>query len=260
MTDPTLPSALARARRAVVPFDLPDTLAEVALSDAYVVQDAYAAAVAPEAGGIAGFKLGANSPGLLAHFGIEEPISAQLFGDEIYPSGVELRREAFQAVSIELELAATLGPDVADITAPVDRAGAEALIEHYRPAIELLDLRGKSLPTEPLANTVALNAYSAGCVLGESRRSPAELDIGTLEVTLTIDGKEVTTVTGTAPQPPAEAVMWLINDLAKRGHRPTPGMVVICGSFIPLMTLEDGVREVAVEMTGFGDARFTLTG
>lgn len=260
MTDPTLTAALARARRATAPFDLPPALAESPLADAYAVQDGYVAAVAPDAGGVAGYKLGANAPALLAHFGIDEPISGQLFGDEIHPSGTALPRDAFDTVSIELELAATLAPEVADITAPVDRATAETLIAHYRPAIELLDLRGKRLPTEPLANTVALNAYSAGCVLGEARRAPADLDIDTLEVTLTIDGKTVTTVTGTAPQPPAEAVAWLINDLAGRGIRPAPGMIVICGSFIPLMTLEDGVREVALEMTGFGGARFSLTG
>ena len=138
MTDPTLAAALARARRDRALYDLPPALAEAPLADAYAVQDAYVAAVAGEAGGIAGYKLGANAPALLAHFGIDEPISGQLFGDEIHASGTALPRDAFHAVSIELELAATLGPQVAGITTPIDRNAAQALIADYRLAVRFL--------------------------------------------------------------------------------------------------------------------------
>ena len=65
--------------------------------------------------------------------------------------------------------------------------------------------------------------------------------------------------TGTPPQDPVEAVMWLVNSLIARGVTLSPGMVVMCGTHIPIFHLAGHERDVRITMSGLGEVRFSLT-
>lgn len=250
----TEPARLAAARRDVAGFDpLPGPADLVA---GYALQDGLAEAVAAERGGIAGFKLAVNGAPQMAHFGVAEPVCARLFGAERHESGARVPRAGFQAVTIEPEIAAILG---AVPEGPVDRAGALAAIDRFLPAIELVDMRGLALPQLALAQAVALNVFNAGVVLGGPGLAPADLDIASLPVTLTIDGTEAGAVTGGAPQDPVEAVRWLLTHLAGRGVAVRPGMVVMCGAHLPLLTLPEGAGRVDADMGPLGAVGFSLS-
>lgn len=247
----------AAARAAVAPFALPE-IADPAAG--YPLQDAYVAAVAPGRGGVGGFKLAVNGKPQMAHFGVAEPVSARIFADEIHRSGVSLPRAGFAEVSIEPELAAVLGPAVADLAHPVDRDGALAAIDRFHAAIELIDQRGVPLPQVRLPQAVALNVFNAGIVLGEASLAPEALDLAGLAVTLRLDGETAAETRGSAPQDPVEAVRWLLDHLHRRGVAVAPGMVVMCGTHMPLRTLDPAVVQVEVEMTGLGIVSFALAG
>ncbi|MEM9048255.1 MAG: fumarylacetoacetate hydrolase family protein [Pseudomonadota bacterium] len=249
--------ALIAARRGTGPYTLPDAMVGAPLAAAYALQDAYAAAIAEMAGGIGGYKLAANSPAQMGHFGIDEPVCARIAGGEIHASGVALPKVGFDRVVVEPELAAILGPGVA-AGAPFDRAGTLAAIERFHAAIELIDFRGRSLPDGTLSEAVALNVFNAGIVLGEAQIAPQALDLPGLHVTLSYDGAQVAEVTGNAPQDPVEGVMWLLNHLAGRGISAAPGMVVMCGTHIPPRPVDPGVTAVAITMGPLGAVRFTL--
>jgi len=245
-------TTIVKARADVNSFDLsllPDTLAA-----AYAFQDSYVAAV----GDVGGYKLAVNGAPQMAHFGVTEPAWARIFATEIYASGTHLPRSSFHGVSVEPEVAAILGDGVQGLTAPVDRAGAEALIDRFHPAIELIDQRGLLLPQLTLPQAVALNVFNAGCVLGADHIAPADLDIAAMHVTIQDDGVPMGEATGTAPQHPVEAVMWLVNTLLARGIVAQPGMVVMCGTHLPLRTLEPGVARVDVAMSGLGTVSVTF--
>ena len=254
-TDLNWALAAADARREVGTFSLPD--ADMSFAQAYALQDHYVDAVGKDVGG---YKLAVNGKALMAHFGVEEPVSARVFGPEIFASGANLERSDFMDVSIEPELVAVIGPAVSDLSGPVDRDGAVAVIDRFHAGIELIDQRGIPMPDAKLPQAIALNVFNAGCVLGEESISPRDLDTANLHVELTVDGTLVAETTGTAPQDPIDAVMWLINHLASRGLRPEPGMIVMCGTHLPLYTLATKAGSVQVAMSGLGTVGFSLTG
>lgn len=247
-------------RREMRLFTLPDLPeAPPSFEEAYKYQDAYAAGVADEKGGIAGFKLAVNGAAQMAHFKVDQPVSARLFTDEIYESGANLPGSSFHKLCIEPELAAIIGPGIIDATAPVTREQAMAAIECFRPAIELVDQRGAALPKIKLAQGIGLNVFNAGIVLGEGKIAPEHLSLPNLAVTIAVNGTVTDETKGTAPQDPVDAVMWLINHLAPRKLSLARGMVVMCGTHIPLKPLPDDAREVEITMSGLGAVSFSLT-
>ena len=243
----------AEARADVRSLELPEAESVAA---AYALQDAYVAAVGKQVGG---FKLAINGAAQMAHFGVDEGVSARVFSDEIYEDGIALPLSGFGSVSVEPELCAVLGTGVAALTGPVDREGAMACIGRFHAAIELIDQRGFAVPALKLEQAIGLNVFNAGIVLGTASIAPDALDMPEMRATLTLDGETVGDVTGAAPQDPIEAVQWLINHLQARGITLTPGMVVMCGTHIPIRLLEDHVRAVEISLTGLGTVSFTLT-
>lgn len=249
-------AAALDAREAHAPYPLPDP---ADLDAAYAMQGAYAAAVAAGKGGVSGYKLAANSPRLLAHFGVSDPVWARIFRDETHLSGLSIPRGAFGDLFVEPELAAILGPGAEGLTGPVDREGALALIERYHAAIELVDANGAAMHEMKLEQAVTLNVFNAGIVLGEDCQNPASLDLPGLRVTLRVDGVVMGEATGAAPQDPVEAVRFVLNEALRRGAPLAPGMVVMCGTHLPMRRIAPGEREIAADMSGLGRVSFTLT-
>lgn len=243
----------AHGRATVSALSLPD-VTDVAA--AYALQDQYVAATGKSVGG---FKLAINGAAQMAHFGVKEGVSARIFSDEIYRNGSAFAWSDFGSVSVEPELCAVLGPGVRDITGPIDRLGAIACIDRFHAAIELIDQRGYAVPDLQLGQAIALNVFNAGIVLGDASIAPDALDLPNIQATLTLDGERVGDVTGAAPQDPIEAVAWLITHLHRRGVGLEPGMVVMCGTHIPIRLLEEHARDVEISMSGLGTVSFALT-
>ena len=252
MTNPEIAQAVAD-RAAVTQFTLPG---EMTTDAAYAWQDAYVEGVGIPVGG---FKLAVNGAAQMAHFGVSEGASARIFGPEIYDDGAALPRKMFGTVSVEPELCAVLGDAVADVTSPIDRETAMACIDRFHAAIEIIDQRGFAVPALKLQQAIALNVFSAGIVLGRASVAPDALDLSSLRATLSLNGEMVGDVTNAAPQEPIEAVRWLINHCLRRGVALRPGLVVMCGTHIPIRLLEEDERAVEISMTGLGKVGFTLT-
>lgn len=248
-------AATAGARGAVVDFDVPG-VQDVAA--AYDWQRAYTDAVMGASGRVSGFKLAVNGKPQMAHFGVTEPAWARIFSDEIYQSGAAVSRAGFSSVSIEPELAAILGDAVENLSGPVNRKGALEVIAGFHGAIELIDQRNMPLSQVTLPQAIALNVFNAGIVLGAQRIAPDDLDVSELHVALRLNGETVAETVGTAPQDPVEAVAWLLNQLLAQGIPLHAGMVVMCGTHLPLRVLETEVNNVAVDMTALGTVSFSL--
>ncbi len=250
--DQTWVDRTVKARADVAVFDLPG---EMTTGDAYRLQDAYVAGVGKPVGG---YKLAINGAAQMAHFGVSEGASARVFADEIYPDGVSLPLAGFGSVSVEPELCAVLGEGVVG-DGTIDRAATIAAIDRFHAAIEVIDQRGFAVPQLTLQQAIGLNVFNAGIVMGAASIPAEELDPETLRATLSLDGEMVGDVTGGAPQDPIEAVQWLINHARRRGVELTPGMIVMCGTHLPIRLLDDHVRQVDITMSGLGSVGFTLT-
>jgi 2-keto-4-pentenoate hydratase len=192
--------------------------------------------------------------------GVPHAISARIFASEIYDSGVTLPVSGFRVACVEPEIAAVLGDGVVDNPTPANRAEARAVIDRFQPAIELIDPRGVKMAPDMIPAAVALNVMNAGIVLGPDSVAPDQLDLTGMTVTMTLDGAVAVKVTDNAPQHPADSVMWLLHHLAQRGQPVKPGMVVMCGTHVPVWPLDPGIRAVDVEMSGLGSVSFRLQG
>lgn len=252
----TAAKAVAEARASVSVYELPQGLGGAPFDEAYAFQDAYVAAVGKP---VAGYKLAVNGAPQQKHFGVDAPAAARIFAGEVHDSGVALPKADYDAVSIEPEIAAVLGEGVSALSGTVDRAGALAAIDRFHPAIELIDQRGYAVPALELAQAIALNVFNAGIVLGPESIAPGDLDLASMQVTLDIDGTRVGDTVNTAPQHPLDAVVWLLNHLVAHGLKAEPGMVIMCGTHLPLMTLKPDNSRVDVQMSGLGGVSFSLS-
>jgi len=230
------------------------------LEEAYAVQEVVARHLI-ETGArrpVAGYKLAVNSAMLMERFGVSEPASGPLFGDQVFTSPAALAASSFREFAYEPEIAAIMAIGLPASGAPYSKEDVAAAIERFVPAFELLDLRGSTLATIGLAEAVAQNINNAGIVVGAPGVAPSQLAPDTIETIVTIDDATELTVTGAAPQHPLDAVVWLANHLAGRGLSLEAGQVVLCGTHAPIRPVEGSVR-IELRMSGLGTASLTLT-
>jgi 2-keto-4-pentenoate hydratase len=227
------------------------------LADAYAMQDRVAEELVARGirQSICGYKIALNSPHLMAHFGVSEPVSGPLFSDQNHPSPAVLNVADYRTLVIEPEIAAVIGRR---IDAPVGgRDGVAPAIARFIPAFELIDTRDAHIPDIKLMSAIAQNITNEGLVTGGPGVPPGELDVDSLTVTVSFDDETIATMTGAAPQHPLDAVAWLADHLTARGKALEPGMIVLCGTHMPPEPV-GAARQVRADFGPVGAARFTL--
>jgi 2-keto-4-pentenoate hydratase len=127
----------------------------------------------------------------------------------------------------------------------------------FAPAIELIDTRITDWKIK-LCDTIADNASSAGWVLGEARVSPEEIDITTIEATLTNHGEVVAQGRSDAVLGnPVTAVAWLARKVESFGVRLRAGDIVLPGSCTRAIDAPPGSHFVA-DFSGLGSVRLSF--
>jgi len=260
MTAEIFARTAAVQRRSVETLTIPEGLGGTPFEEAYRYQDAYVAAVEPDAGAVGGYKLAVNGVPQQIQVEVPHAVSARIFANEIFDSGITLPVAGFSVACVEPEIAAVLGDGLLDNPTPANRAEARAVIDRFHPAIELIDPRGLKMSPDLIPAAVALNVMNVGIVLGPDSVTPDQLNLTEMTVTMTLDGTDVVQVTDNAPQHPVDAVIWLLHHLAQRGQRVEPGMVVMCGTHVPIWPLAPDVRAVDIDMSGLGAVSFWLQG
>lgn len=228
--------------------DLPD------LATAFDVQDAVAATLALEHDGVAGYKIAFNSPAAMLAMKVPHPGMGRIFADQVCESGVAIDSTSYTHFMIEPEIAARLGEGF-DPGKTYTAESAEAAVERYFPAFELLDRRN----VEGMAHTptiIAHNVFNAGIVCGGPGVAPEEFDWREIN-TRCMDGESVIVEgRGIAPQAPAEALAFLANHYTGRGLSIPKGSLMLLGTHCPLYKVEAG-RKLRLEMGPLGVVEFT---
>ena len=229
------------------------------MSEAYAVQDALAGHLTGSGvrGPVAGWKIAANSQALLALFNLDEPASGRVFADQRHASPATVQAAEFADFAYEPEVAAVIKTTLAPGAAPFDQGQVLSAIDRFVPALELLDMRGVHMPSCHIPDVVAQNVTNAGAVIGGPGVPAADLDPAEVRTVVTISGAPELDVTGNAPQPPVEAVLWLANHLAARGLALEAGQIVLCGTHAPIRRLA-GAAMIDVKMSGLGTVSLTL--
>lgn len=248
-TDPARMHALAADIDAGRPFAAQGI---AGLAAAYDAQDALAAALAGRWGPLAGWKIAANSPALMAQLDLAEPAAARVFARTVHASGADCGLGRFTDMRIEPEIALRLaatpapGPD-GRITPEAVRAATAALL----PAIELIEMRGATRESAPMIEAIAQNVSNIGAVLGGPGIAPADYDPAATRVTVRCNGDEIARAEAAAPQDPFEAVAWLANHLAARGQRLEGGQFILCGTHTAMLPVRAGDR-IDIDMAPLG--------
>jgi len=229
------PTAVARVieahatQRALAPFS--ETDGDFTIKDAYAIQDALRADLARRGQRAIGWKLGATSPSGQAVMGVREPASGFLMPHQ-HASGAKVSAAEFVNLGVEAEIAFRMRTRLAGPGVTTD-AAARA-VEGALAALELPDFIFSGKPR--VVDFIATSVIAKAIVLGSPLTPLSAFDVSREEVVYEHNGKMVGRYTAAEVMGnPLNALVWLANHLATRGHALEPGDVVMSGSISPML-------------------------
>ncbi|MFW2332296.1 2-keto-4-pentenoate hydratase [Ilumatobacter sp.] len=216
-----------RRTRRVEP-DLPSALRPTTLDEAYAVQDLLVDGLLPDDGRRIGYKVACTSEIAQDALRIDGPLFGQLLSHTTSPSGVTLAADGFVHRVIEAEFGFRIGSDVS-ITGRHTRDSIAAHIDAVIPAIEIVDYRYESWTVGALP-VAADNAIHGWWVRGDPVTEWRHLDLGAASVEVRRNDEVVTSGSGSAVLGhPLTVMVWLADELARRGRPLVAGDVVTTG-------------------------------
>lgn len=226
--------------------------------EAYAVQDEMACLLTADgANALAGWKVGATSPGVQRAEGYDGPIPGRIIAATVYGSGSRVPLARCHNANVEVEVAFRFG------AAPHGGTGwysAESLAEIVT-ALPALDITGTRYTSacrtgwdsgQNMLAGIADNGNGGAVVLGEEASSWTDLDFMQLGVDLRINGGEtVPNLWDESRGDPIAALLWTVNQVYERGFALAAGDVVLTGSLTMPQPLQPG-DGVACHMHGLG--------
>lgn len=223
------------------------------LSEAYIVQEEMAAALAMPR---IGWKVGCTAEAGRVALGIDAPVYGPLFAPLVAESPARLPATADDLRIPEPEIAFRMGADL-----PHGAVTPEALreaIATVHPVIELVSKRLPGGPVDAAEWVVADGALNAGLALGAGMPFAEGQDFLAEEVTLIIDGTEVSRGIGAnVDTGPLGVALWLAQALDARGMGLRKGDIVSTGVISDVKLAEPG-QEVVARFSTLGEVRLTL--
>ncbi len=251
----TAADLLWAAERDLVPIDpLTETFPGIDTVDAYEIQLINIRRKIAAGARVRGHKVGLSSPVMQQMMGVDEPDYGHLLDSMVLSTGAPIPAGAYCYPRIEVEIGYILGSALpgADCTEEDVLAATEYIV----PSLELIDSRITNWQIK-LPDTIADNASSAGVILGEARRTPAELaqrgvDIANIDAVLYSGDQEVARGnTSAVLGNPTWCVAWLARTVASFGVKLEAGHLIIPGSCTRAIDAKPGTTFRA-EFAGLG--------
>src|SRR5512139_112665 len=206
---------------------------------------------------VLGHKVGLSSEAMQQMMGVDEPDYGHLLDDMALTEGEPVDVSRYCYPRVEVEVAFILGEEL-----PGEGCTEEDVLtatEYVAPAIELIDSRIVDWRIG-LVDTIADNASSAGFVLGVQRVKPREIDLLSIDATLTRNGEVVAEGRSDAVLGnPVTAVAWLARKVASFGVRLEAGHVILPGSCTRAIDVRPG-DDFHAEFKGLGAVDLSFTG
>ncbi|NYI45062.1 2-keto-4-pentenoate hydratase [Nocardioides aromaticivorans] len=222
---------------------------------AYAVQELVTQARVAAGTAVTGRKIGLTSEAVQRQLGVDQPDFGFLFSDMAYLGGDVVPVGAVLQPRVEAEIAFTLASDLAE--GRLDEAQVRAAIGHAIPALEICGSRISGWDIR-FGDTVADNASAGAYVLGPVRARLDQFEPRVAQMTMSIDGVEVSSGTGAAcVGDPINAVVWLAQKARELGEPLRAGQVVLSGALGPMRPVAPG-QTVRAEISGLGSVTFTL--
>ncbi|WP_433684807.1 2-keto-4-pentenoate hydratase [Nocardia sp. CA-119907] len=232
-----------------------DLIGSTDVGAAYAVQERLTAARLDVGATIVGRKIGLTSPAVQAQLGVDRPDFGVLFADMQCSEEQVVAMDRLLQPKVEAEVAFVLDRDLDD--GPLDIDSICRAVAYAAPALEIVDSRIAGWDIT-YGDTVADNASSGLFVIGSARRDLSEFQPVDVTMSMRINGREVSTGTGSACLgDPLEALRWLAETAREFGDPLRAGQIILSGALGPMAPVVAGDHVIA-EISGLGmvQARF----
>ncbi|MDE0242391.1 MAG: fumarylacetoacetate hydrolase family protein [bacterium] len=237
---------------------LPADLRPVTMQEGYAIQDEVIRQRAASGMEQAGWKVGCTSKVMQEMLGLDVP------GGGAVLAANHLITPARQAASgltnpvAECEIAVRIGQDLEPREGGHDRTTVAHCVESCMAAIELAELRHPEHADMAPAEKVADDFFQRLIVTGKEVTEWQALDLAALRATTTVSGVARGEGYGEASLGhPLNTVAWLANCLAERGTRLLAGHVVLTGSLVEAVLVEEG-DDILCAVEDLGEVRLTM--
>jgi 2-keto-4-pentenoate hydratase len=252
---------LLEEHRTHKPFGpIPAPCAARSVDEAYAVQEAFHALLAPTHGPIAGYKIALTTPVMQRMVGFHEPVSGAILAQTIQQSPCTIRSTNYGRLGVECEIAVRLEADLPVTQVPYSRDQIAAAIGAVMAAFELIDDRHADYAqfAPQILSIIADNAWNGGIVLGPPATDWRTVDLAAAYGAMAINDAVVGEGYGRDVMGhPLDALVWLANGLAQRGKRLSRGMVVMTGSIVATKFVHPG-DTVHFRIDGLGEAHLSV--
>lgn len=225
------------------------------LHAAYAVQRRNADARVAAGAEVVGRKIGLTAPAVQAQLGVDQPDFGILFADMAHINGSALPANEVLQPRVEAEVAFVLKADLAH--GPLDTAQISAAVDYAVAALEVCGSRIAGWDIS-FGDTVADNASAGAYVLGAEKKTLEEFVPRDVEMSMSIDGEEVSSGTGAACfGDPINALVWLARQARDLDEPLRAGQVVLSGALGPMRPIEPGAQ-VNATISGLGSVSMSL--
>ena len=192
-----------------------------------------------------GFKVGCTSTAIRQQFGINEPINGKLFQPHILGSTERVDYSHYLNCAIEPEMILKIGRDLQGVALSDEELIHS--IEYVSPGIELHNFK---FWVEPPAvqELICSGGIHAGLIVGNQKVDPKKLLFKDEVFSVYKDGNLVTSAPGSEIMGgPIHSLRWLVTFLTKRGATLKKDSLVIPGSPVELINIDQDTELAAQE-------------
>jgi 2-keto-4-pentenoate hydratase len=203
----------------------PPELVPSDFDDAWLLQRELDALAAPRVG----WKLSAVSSRAQAEIGIDHPIMGPLYQRQLVPNFAAIGSTSMGIV--EAEVAIVLGDDISSALSPLTRTTLLPHIKAVHSAFEIPEMRMGTYPDVTAIQLVADFMAAGYFILGPELVEADLSDLSKVEVRLAKGGVlQASGVARGALGDPVDAMVWLANELLRRGESLRGGDIVTTGA------------------------------
>lgn len=237
-------NAIAAARESHRPLKrLAPGGAALSVDEAYEIQEAFARRCGMA---VAGYKIGCASKESQALVRAKGPFTAPIFAPGRIDSPAEVVARDFFTIGVEAEFAFSMLRGLPARATPYGRAEVAAAVAALTPVIEICDTRLADWKNARIEEIIADNGFHGGLVVGRGIADWQSLDLPTLEAALSINSEiRAKGASAASLGDPLDGLVWVANDLARRGYALKPGDIVATGTWTGLHFVSAGAAVVA---------------
>ena len=215
-------------------------MSSMTLDEAYRVQDIVMQKRIDRGETVVGYKVGCTSPAIQSQLLLEEPICGKLFAPYLYDETACLYWNDYTNCAIEPEMVLKIGKDLKGHNLP-DEILMDA-IDFVSPGIEIHNYK---FWYEPVTSQelICANGIHAGLVVGQTRVLPQDLSFETELFEVLKNGQLIAAAPASAIMGgPLHSLRWLTGFLTQKGQTLPSNTVVIPGSPVELITIDDDTQ------------------